>query len=77
LRCAPDTWPDRVDHDHDHQAEAEGDAEVSERACLGVDHDRAAPREDERERADELGGEPTGGRQTLSGSRSATSFCTR
>ena len=51
--------PDRVDHRHDHEAEGDRDADVAELVCLGVDHDRAATGEDERERADELGHEPT------------------
>ena len=48
-------WPTRVDHHHDREPEAEGDAEVAELPGLRVDHDRAATREDERERADQLG----------------------
>ena len=46
---------DRVDHHHDHEAERDRDADVPELVRLGVDHDRAAAGEDERERADRLG----------------------
>jgi hypothetical protein len=66
--------PDRIDHHQDHEPEADRDSDVSERARLGVDHDRAAACEDERERADELGREPTRDYQTGSGSSSAISL---
>src|SRR5581483_305532 len=42
---------DSVDPEHDYQTEGEGDADVAELVGLGVDHDRAAAGEDERERA--------------------------
>ena len=52
---------DRVDHRHDHEPEGDRDAEAAERVRLRVDHDRAAAREDECERAEGLGDEPAGG----------------
>ncbi len=48
---------DGVDHRHDHEAEGDRNADVAEGVRLGVDHDRARAREDERERADRLGDE--------------------
>jgi hypothetical protein len=47
-----------VDHRHDHESEGQRDPDLSESAGLGVDHDRAAAGEDERERADGLGEQP-------------------
>ena len=46
--------PDGVDHDHDHEPEADGDANMAKNACLGIDHDRAAAGENEREGSDRL-----------------------
>jgi hypothetical protein len=48
---------DGVDHHHDHEAEADRDADVAQRACLRVDHDRTGAGEDQREGADQLGRE--------------------
>jgi hypothetical protein len=42
---------DRIDHRHDHEAETDRHSDVPERLRLGVDHDRATTREDERKRA--------------------------
>jgi hypothetical protein len=47
--------PDRIDHDHDHQAEADRHADVAELMRRGVDHDRPAAGEHQREGADQLG----------------------
>ena len=55
VEVRPGDVPDRVDHRHDHEPEADRDADVAEPLRLGVDHDRAAAGEDERERADRLG----------------------
>jgi hypothetical protein len=43
---------DRVDHRHDHEAERNRDADVPQCLGLGIDHDRAGARKDERERSD-------------------------
>ena len=48
---------DRVDPEHDHQPECDRYAHMTERVRLRIDHDRAAPGEDEREGADRLRGQ--------------------
>jgi hypothetical protein len=45
---------DGVDAEHDHQAERDRDPDVAKLVRLGVDHDRPAAGEDEREGADRL-----------------------
>ena len=50
---------ERVDHDHDHQPERDRDTDVPQRLRLGVDHDRSAAGEHQREGADQLGSERT------------------
>ncbi len=54
---------DGVDPEHDHEPEGDGNADVAELARLGVDHDRPAAGEDEREGADQFGDEHTYERQ--------------
>jgi hypothetical protein len=46
--------PDGIDHGHDHEPERERDADLAERARVGVHHDRARPGEDERKGPDRL-----------------------
>ncbi len=45
-----------VDAEHDHQPEADRHADVAELTGLEIDHDGAAPGEDERKRPDRFGG---------------------
>jgi len=50
LMCAPRKVARRVDHHHDQQAKDDPKADRSKYAVLaGVNHDRTAAREDERE----------------------------
>jgi hypothetical protein len=63
---------DRVDHRHDYEPERECDPDVAELVRLGVDHDRPAAGEDEREGADELGREQARETHAQLGSSSAS-----
>ncbi len=60
---------DGVDLEHDHEPERDRDADVPELMRLVVDHDRAAPGEDEREGADRLGDERSRQRRHLTAAR--------